>query len=99
MKDNSTKIIFLVKLAGWLCLLPAAASLIIYRYSGQNEFLFELVTSVLFGVFALTTARAKRWQNPNYLMNWACISIIVVALLPAIPLFFAYKQAKKINKG
>ena len=89
--------IFLLRFSGWFCLLPATVYLYFYQMTNSLFCLGELVIIVLVAVYLLTTAKSKRWLNPQNVMKLTIFALIFVAIIIFIPLYFAYRDCKKIQ--
>lgn len=87
-----------VRIAGWLCLFPAYGTWYAFQSFHETSFIFATIISILYGAFLLTTAATPRWENPRALLRTIIFSIVFVAILPAIPLYFAYRNARNYNK-
>ena len=79
--------IFLLRFSGWFCLLPATVYLYFYQMTNSLFCLGELVIIVLFAVYLLTTAKSKRWLNPQNVMKLTIFALIFVAIIIFIPLY------------
>lgn len=99
MEDLTKKIAFWVRMAGWACLLPAAVMLKIAQV--QNSIIYPIMLGVIivFAAYLLATGGQERWQDPRKLQGAMIFSLIFVALLPAIPLFIAYRDAIKLQQA
>ncbi len=73
--------IFLLRFSGWFCLLPATVYLYFYQLTNSLFCLGELVIIVLFAVYLLTTAKSKRWLNPQNVMKLTIFALIFVAII------------------
>lgn len=93
---------FWLRLAGWLCLLPASAYLYLFESMRGTMlapfFIGELIIIVIFGVYLLTTAKLERWEKPRNVMGLLIFAFIFVSLIEIIPLGFAYANSKKISQ-
>lgn len=99
MKKLSAKIVFWIRFAGWICLLPAALLVRLYQVQHSFMLLIMLGVIVLYAAYLLTTAGQERWQQPAKIQGAMIFTIIFVALLPAIPLFVAYRDALKLQQS
>ncbi|MCH3905040.1 MAG: hypothetical protein LKH26_01505 [Lactobacillus sp.] len=98
MEELTKKIAFWVRLAGWICLFPAAFMMKIAQTQHSIIYPIMLGVIVLFAAFLLATGGQKRWQDPRRLQGAMIFSIIFVALLPTIPLYLAYRDAVKLQQ-
>lgn len=92
------KIVFEVRLAGWLCLLPASGMLFLYRLTQGTGFLWGIGLVVLLAAYILATAATDRWQKPAFVMRWALIALFFIGFIPSIPLLVAYDQERKAGQ-
>lgn len=100
MKRNYKKrIVVWLRIAGWTCLIPASAYLLMCQASGNMFFMLFVLISILFGVYLLVNAKAPRWQNTRAYIGPVCFGVLFVALLPAIFLLLAQYSASKLKKG
>lgn len=102
MKTNyERKITFWLRLAGWLCLLPASVYLYFYQALQGTQmataFLIELVIVFLFAIFILTTAKSARWHKPSSIFMLMVFAFIFVSIIIFIPLFVAYRNCRIMN--
>lgn len=104
-KNYHKKIIFWLRFAGWLCLLPASGWLYLWRlasnmglgsYSGL--ILAELVITVVFAIFLLTTANSAKWGKLRNMVFLLVFALIFISLIILIPLCFAYRNCRKLNE-
>ncbi|MGQ5708522.1 hypothetical protein [Lactobacillus sp. PSON] len=93
--------LFWLRFSGWFCLLPASAYISLLQMTTWSTYSYlyvaEVVISVLFGVYILTTATSKKWKNPSNIMKLMIFAIIFTSLVVFIPLWFAYANCRKIN--
>lgn len=99
MKELAKKIAFWVRLAGWACLLPAAVMLKIAQMQDGIIYPIMLGVIIIFAAYLLATGGQDKWQDPRKLQGAMVFSLIFVALLPAIPLFVAYRDAIKLQQS
>lgn len=96
------KIIFWLRFSGWLCLLPASGWLWIYQGIGRDTLsyfvLAELIFTVLFAVYILTTAPNLRWTKPENILILLIIILLFGSFIILIPLYLAYHSCRKLNK-
>ncbi|WP_278951986.1 hypothetical protein [Lactobacillus apis] len=101
MKEQSArkKIVFWLRVSGWLCLLPAAAWLYLFRIMIGHQYLFliEVFLIVIFAVYILTTADSERWQKPDNIFKLMMFAIIFVSVIDFFTLWFAYNASRKLN--
>ncbi|MDF7671731.1 hypothetical protein PT281_00330 [Lactobacillus sp. ESL0701] len=99
------KIIFWLRFAGWLCLLPASAWLYLWQlannfrlgsYSGL--ILAELIITVVFAIFLLITANSSKWEKLRNVLFLLVFALLFISLIILIPLYFAYRNCRKLNK-
>lgn len=91
------KEIFWLRFAGWFCLLPATTYLYLYQNLHSWFGLGELIIIVLFAAYILATAKSDRWTDPKNMMRLLIFALIFVAVIIAIPLYFAYRNCKKMQ--
>ncbi|RMC38748.1 MULTISPECIES: hypothetical protein [unclassified Lactobacillus] len=96
------RITFWLRVSGWLCLLPASGWLWLYRTASWSSysvfFLIELIVTVAFAVFILTTATSKGWLKRKNLVSLLTFAILFLSLIVFIPLIFSYNACSKFNK-
>ena len=101
-QEYNKKIVFWLRLAGWLCLLPASAWLYLFQTSqgetGSYLFLVLLIFIVLFALFVLVTAKSKRWLNQTTVSILAIFALSFVPVVISSPICLAYGNAKKLNQ-
>lgn len=95
--DYRKRELFLLRFSGWFCLLPASVYLYLYQMTHSLFCLGELIIIVLFAIFLLTTAKSQRWTKPQNVMRLMLFALIFVAIVIFIPLYFAYRNCKKMN--
>lgn len=95
--DYYKKELFLLRFSGWFCLFPASTYLYLYKISGSWFCLGEMIIIVLFAVFLLTTAKSDRWKKPENVLRLMIFALIFVAIIIFIPLYFAYRDCKKLQ--
>ncbi|WP_223902297.1 hypothetical protein [Lactobacillus laiwuensis] len=102
-QDYRKKIVFWLRFSGWLCLLPASAWLWLYQSYSQSALgymlLGELVFTVLFAVYILSTAQSERWLKPTNIFILLIITVLFGSFIILIPLCFAYNDCRKLNNG
>ena len=100
-QDYRKKITFWLRFSGWLCLLPASVWLRLYQLIGQGALAYtilgELIFTILFAVYILTTAESERWLKPTNLFILLIITILFGSFIILIPLCFAYNDCRKLN--
>ena len=100
-QDYRKKITFWLRFSGWFCLLPASNLLFFYQRIGQSPlrylFLAELVFTILFAVYILTTALSERWLKEKNIFILIIIALLFGPVIVAIPLGFAYHACRKLN--
>lgn len=95
--DYRRREIFLLRFSGWFCLLPASAFLYLYQATHISFMLIELLITVIFAVYILSTAKSQRWTKPKNVMGLLLFALVFVAVIEAIPLFFAYLNCRKMQ--
>ena len=102
-QDYRKKIVFWLRFSGWLCLLPASGWLWLYQMFNQSALgymlLGELVFTVLFAVYILSTAQSERWLKPTNIFILLIITVLFGSFIILIPLCFAYNDCRKLNNG
>ena len=102
-QDYRKKIVFWLRFSGWLCLLPASGWLWLYQMFNQSALgymlLGELIFTVLFAVYILTTAQSERWLKPTNIFILLIITVLFGSFIILIPLCFAYNDCRKLNNG
>ncbi|WP_294760851.1 hypothetical protein [uncultured Lactobacillus sp.] len=102
-QDYRKKIVFWLRFSGWLCLLPASGWLWLYQMFSQGALgytlLGELVFTVLFAVYILTTAQSERWLKPTNIFILLILTVLFGSFIILIPLCFAYNDCRKLNNG
>ncbi|WP_223894684.1 hypothetical protein [Lactobacillus helsingborgensis] len=100
-QDYRKKIIFWLRFSGWFCLLPASSLLLLYQQIGLSPLkyllLAELVFTVLFAAYILTTALSERWLEAKNIFILILIALLFGPVIVAIPLCFAYHACRKLN--
>ncbi|WEV51116.1 hypothetical protein OZX69_09235 [Lactobacillus sp. ESL0731] len=98
------KIVFWLRFAGWLCLLPASAWLYLWQFTSglgfagySYLFLTELTIIVLFAVFLLTTANSAKWEKVRNVLLLLVFALLFISIIIVIPLYFAYRNCRKLN--
>ena len=102
-QDYRKKIVFWLRFSGWLCLLPASGWLWLYQMFSRGALgytlLGELVFTVLFAVYILTTAQSERWLKPTNIFVLLILTVLFGSFIILIPLCFAYNDCRKLNNG
>lgn len=100
-QNPRAKVHFWIKFSGWFCLLPATTCLYLFQNLQGTYmsylYLIELIITIVFGVFLLTTAKSTRWETPNNILRATIFAFIFVGLIEFIPLFIAYRSCKRLN--
>lgn len=101
MKQNyQRKINFLLRLSGWLCLVPAYTNFFFWRNesgSMASLFLAALVITILFAAYVLATSKSDRWTKAKNLRNLAIFSFVFISVVISIPIFIAYRNCRRMH--
>lgn len=102
MKESyRNKLHYWLRFSGWFSLVPASIFLYLYQATQGTEFgnfyLAELIITVLFGVYVLTTSKLEKWEKTSKILSLAIFSFIFVSIVEFIPVFMAYQNCRKLN--
>lgn len=100
-QNYRNKLHFWIKFSGWFCLIPATTYLFLFQETKGTAMSYfcigELVIIVLFAVYLLATAKLEKWEDFRKIMGALIFAFVFVSIFDAIPLFFAYRNAKQLN--
>lgn len=100
-QNYQRKMIFWLRFSGWFCLLPASAYISLIQMTTWSSYsylyLAEVIISILFGVFLLTTAKTKIWTKSSNIMKALIFAFVFTSVIISIPLWFAYANSRKIK--
>lgn len=98
-QDYQRKTIFWLRFSGWFCLLPASAYISLIQMTTWSTYSYlyvaEIIISVLFGVFLLTTAKTKMWTKPSNIMKALIFAFLFTSIIISVPLWLAYVNCRK----
>ncbi|KRL63000.1 hypothetical protein [Lactobacillus psittaci] len=88
------KIVFLTKIAGWLCLVPASMYLLLFQLNSglANLAIFELLVTIIFATVILLSNQTGLCYNRKVMFRLAIFAILFVSPVVSIPLFLAAKK-------
>lgn len=93
--NTNKKLLLQIRISGWMGVLPAAVTLLMFQDSGAYFYLALTIITTIISIYVLTTAQRDDWKQRGKVWKFIILDLFFSGILPAIPLMIALRYTEK----